>query len=704
MSKSKHDVGTADYPKHAKAYLEGHCGIDQAHRAGIRYVSAVECKERKLPKVNGSHHDVLYIPQHDSFSIRFIPREGERDPEPRFKRELGSTNSFYEPPLPKEYRKEYGTWDEIKQDTSILIYIVEGPIKANTLAAFGLLPIGLSGTYGWKSDGEPIKDFADWKWKGRKVILCFDSDITDKSEVRQALARLSEHLASLGAKVRVKLLKNKSNGDKVGPDDFVREHGAAEFRKLPSYSRTNRRFWDWGAPLIVQQMNAKLGFCLLNGKAVIVHVEPDPDYPGTTKTILCKASDTELQYRNQKFEVTVKKDKTVTVKQIPKFQYWMAHPLRRDIRQLILNPEQEPGYDPVTKDYNLWQGWGVVEHEPDKEHSWKRLKDHIKYVIADGNEGSYEYVLKTLAFWVQRPAEIPEAALVLLGGQGTGKGTLFWALVRIFGRHGMHLYSPRQVIGNFNAHMKDAIFIFADEALFAGDPSIVGVLHSLITEPRMVIEPKFHELYALKNMRKLGIATNEQWAVPASIDARRFAVLKVSEQVKQDEKYFGPIKHDLEHGGLQAMLYELRRMKLGSFHPRQIPKTKGLWEQKRLSFDPTTEWWFKCLLDGKLHKSDKSWRKTVECEAVQKRIADHCGDSHQRRALETKVGMTLRKLCPDISKLRAMADASDGERKQMWHYILPDLKTCRTAFERVVMQPIDWNTGEAKVGGSSVAT
>ena len=71
-----------------------------------------------------------------------------------------------------------------------------------------------------------------------------------------------------------------------------------------------------------------------------------------------------------------------------------------------------------------------------------------------------------------------------------GKGTLGNALVRIFGQHATHISSVDHLAGRFNAHLRDACFLFADEAWWPGDKSAEGTLKRLITEPTLFIEAK----------------------------------------------------------------------------------------------------------------------------------------------------------------------------------------------------------------------
>ena len=51
------------------------------------------------------------------------------------------------------------------------------------------------------------------------------------------------------------------------------------------------------------------------------------------------------------------------------------------------------------------------------------------------------------------------------------------------------------------------------------------------------------------------MATNEDWAVPASLRSRRWLVLDVNESRANDHDYFKAIQHELDHGGHEAMLH-----------------------------------------------------------------------------------------------------------------------------------------------------
>ena len=107
-------------------------------------------------------------------------------------------------------------------------------------------------------------------------------------------------------------------------------------------------------------------------------------------------------------------------------------------------------------------------------------------------------------------------------------------------------------MGNFNAHLRDAAFVFADEAIFAGDKAHESVLKALITEQYIMIETKFQNAVMAKNCVHLMIASNDEWVVPAGFDERRFFVLDVAAHHQKDSNYFAAIDEQMEQGGAAA--------------------------------------------------------------------------------------------------------------------------------------------------------
>ena len=94
------------------------------------------------------------------------------------------------------------------------------------------------------------------------------------------------------------------------------------------------------------------------------------------------------------------------------------------------------------------------------------------------------------------------------------------------------------------------------------------------------------------------LASNELWVVPAGLESRRFFVLDVGDAHANDHPYFAAIIDELEHGGYEAMLYELLNRDISQSNLRLVPVTDALIDQRKLSLGPTERWWVDCLSRG----------------------------------------------------------------------------------------------------------
>jgi len=89
------------------------------------------------------------------------------------------------------------------------------------------------GVWNYLSNGEVIPDMWDIPVEGRKVTICFDSDMVRKPEVGLAAKRLAEHLQGRGATVFITYLPDLPDGSKCGADDFfVQGHRFSDLRDL----------------------------------------------------------------------------------------------------------------------------------------------------------------------------------------------------------------------------------------------------------------------------------------------------------------------------------------------------------------------------------------------------------------------------------------------------------------------------------------
>ena len=221
-------------------------------------------------------------------------------------------------------------------------------------------------------------------------------------------------------------------------------------------------------------------------------------------------------------------------KKKPLGEWWLSNPRRRQYDGLILDPDAGNVSDGKL---NLWRGFGVTPVKGD----WGRLRDHTLEVVCNSDQERFDYLYNWMAWAVQHPADRAEVAVVMQGKQGTGKGTLANAMRKLFGTHGLHISSAAHLAGRFNAHMRNCMLLFADEAYWPGDKAAEGSLKRMLTEPTLAIEGKGRDLVEVPNMLHVMMGSNESWVVPAGEDERRYFVMKVSGSRIQDPSWFRPL-------------------------------------------------------------------------------------------------------------------------------------------------------------------
>jgi putative DNA primase/helicase len=152
------------------------------------------------------------------------PRKDSKGKPIKYEARKGEANRVYIPPRTVEILKE----------RKIRLLVVEGEKKSAKADQDGFPCIGLPGVFGFcqKNTFKLPCEMEGIEWRGREVVIVFDSDVADKPELQQAEIRLAARLGKLGAKVKVLRLPPGEGGTKVGVDDYLIAHGAAALHKL----------------------------------------------------------------------------------------------------------------------------------------------------------------------------------------------------------------------------------------------------------------------------------------------------------------------------------------------------------------------------------------------------------------------------------------------------------------------------------------
>lgn len=475
----------------------------------------------------------------------------------------------------------------------------------------------------------------------------------------------------------------------LDPDLRISEH-VRDQRRSDTYvarqiGRARVRVSDGNGDRLLEMNDRHALIASVNGKTRVLTEGIDP-VSGTRRFDLATCSEFAQRYQKESVEVGRDRNGNPTRKNLAK--WWMEHPAGRLYQGIIFSPGRDyPGY------YNTWRGFGV-EARPG---SWEKFREHIRTVICAGDDRCFDYLIKWMARVVQRPAEPGQVAVVLRGGKGVGKSLFAETFGRLFDSHFLTVAQKAHLTGNFNYHLSECVLLFAEEAHWSGDRDAESVLKMMITGSRIPIEQKGYDVTEKNNFLHVIFASNSDWAVPASHDERRFFVLDVSPEKRDEAGYFEAIIKEMKDGGLSAMLHDLMRVDLTAFDVRRFPRTNALVDQKLISLTLAEKWWKEKLWSGRIFEGDAKWLEFVPKDDL---VADFIEGCRRRgtsaRQDSTDLGKLLTRLMGNgwprserrMSVLRSdRRRAEDRTPERHWHYRFPPLAEARSYFAQWLGAP-----------------
>lgn len=525
-----------------------------------------------------------------------------------------------------------------------------------------------------EKDFESLYEFDEHvaKWLGPLIVAGERSDDPDRYDGD----RSSAGLAAVGELKRCGLELEDIQEIVLNEDFAISEHYVEQ--KNPE--RAVQRAYDKVEDVKLHQdkdedieaqiasLNEQFVQIVEGGTHVILCDKPVIDQPFE----MLKPDSFRALYRGQNVRIG-KKDVAIT-------DLWLEHPERRQARGLVFKPNAEtPGL------YNIWQGWKL---EP-KAGDWSLFDEHLFTNVCQEDPDRYGYFLDWWAHKLQFPERKIGTTLVVRGGEGVGKSNVGEVFKYIMSPYWLKVSSQEQVTGRFNSHHTGIVLLHSEEAFYAGDPRVAGKLKDLITSDTQLIEFKGQEPRSMPCYYDLLLTGNPDWMVPASMEARRFAVYDVGTKHMQDSKYFEAIRMQMweteqkghNNGrGCRALMHFLLNRKI-TRDLRNVPKTEGLMRQKELSFHTDMDMLMEFAQHGEIDGCMPKEPNTIRTDILFAAYLDRCQEVNQRyRMSRNQFGRFLKGM--EINKRQK----ADGKR----YYIFPELGEFRELFEKKVNQKIKW--------------
>lgn len=357
--------------------------------------------------------------------------------------------------------------------------------------------------------------------------------------------------------------------------------------------------------------------------------------------------------------------------------------------EIAFTPTQQP-----TSTLNYWLG-SLIKPCPG---NWDVIKHHLLAVICAGDQSNYDYLLKYIAHMLQYPEVKPGVMIVLLGGQGTGKGMFYQMLQRIWPKTSLLVSDIQQVVGKFNAVLERNFLILMDEALFSGDRKSQDRMKSFVTEQTLQIEQKHQPSRTIQSVHRFFASSNHRQFSHVEADDRRLLFLRVSDQYQGNHDYFGSLAQSIgDDTVIAAMMHDLLAMDLSGFNVRERPITVEHGLQKILSLQGFDRYWYEVLMSECFDTRDgiyEAWSEPrfISTRSISTRYRDF--DNRSQRfapTLSKEIADAIERLCPSAKQCRKSLNNS-----QVRGYSLPDLAVARLEFESAINSKVDWGPSSAE--------
>lgn len=501
-------------PEHAEALEIVYCTKqDCAKLFATHHISHAPEEGFVLPYFNASYEKTgfwrwryLTLPAQDAFA----KASGQKLPK------------YVQPPntICEVYLAPIIDWLTVVAKRDIRLIITEGELKAAAGCDKGLPCVGLGGVDSFsavKKGFSILPTMEQIDWRGREVLIVFDSDIGIKPAVAAAQIRLGRALLAQGAKIKFGTLPNGPGNAKQGLDDYFLHATAEDFEE--QIAKSAQEFNESSA---MHQLNEELYF-VRNIKAVVEMRTGDEMSVADFKNSV---------YANRTFLHTAMRETGVKIEMRAAAPHWMKWPQRREYDRYVYEPGKPLEYDRVR---NRWTGWPVVP-KPGAVALWHKLLDVI---FRDETPEARAWFEQWVAYPFQHPGTKLFTCVVLYSeAQGVGKSLLGETIMRLYGNNASTVQES-ELYGHFNPWAKDCQFVLGEEAK-EGDArpaDVYNTLKYLITRDKVRINEKHVKQYEVRDCINYMLPTNNGDAYVMADGDRRVFVVEIVEKLEAPEWY-----------------------------------------------------------------------------------------------------------------------------------------------------------------------
>lgn len=457
-----------------------------------------------------------------------------------------STNEVYIPP--------FVDWKTMCLDPSKEVVITEGELKAACGCRFGIPTMGLGGVWSWRSAKDHMAMlplFEDFVWKGRPVVICYDSDVANNHKVIQAENALAKALTKKGAAVRIARLPFLSDGRRAGMDDYIVESGPKALLSVLDEA------FPWREAQELHKLNEE----------VIYVADPGLVLKLDTLQKISPRAFYEHAYAPRVFYEETITEKGTKLTEKSAAREWLKWPHRATATRITYAPG-EPRI--AAGALNTWTGFGVEPKKGDIK-LWKQLLD---FVFAGLSPENRRWVEQWMAYPLQHPGAKLYTAVVLWGlVHGTGKSLIGYTLGEVYGKNFTEI-ADKDLVTTYNEWAENKQFVMGDEITGGDKRSSADRMKSMITQRQLRLNPKYVPSYTVPDCINYYFTSNHPDAFFLEDTDRRFFIHEVAGEPMPDT-FYKSYDQALKNGELvPALFHHLLNLPMDGFNPQgHAPQT-----------------------------------------------------------------------------------------------------------------------------------
>lgn len=301
--------------------------------------------------------------------------------------------------------------------------------------------------------------------------------------------------------------------------------------------------------------------------------------------------------------------------------------------------------------FNLWSGFTARLVDKPQLDQVELILKHIQDVYCDGCQISYEYFLDLLYYILKYPEKpLGVATFIFSKRHGSGKNIILDFLEEfVFGKALSHYTAGLEnVLEKHNHLLKSKKIVIVDELASASDKFMNNFdrLKSMLTGPRLEINPKGVNQYTIKNVLAWFLISNHDDCLRLEPSDRRYFCLNVSEKYIGNTQYFNRLASTFNQDTGDAFYsYILQRGDARDINIRTPPMNKFKREIISKGWSSSVRFLFELSqrdTEGKTDDSDDDDDSLVTGAVLYRKYTEWCQANHEKQKSNAKFAADIK--------------------------------------------------------------